>query len=159
MTRPLIMVIEADPAIGLLLDELLTDEGYTVHVCPTAEEAVEWIEQEQPDGIIVDLWLRQRGDGWTILDRLRNDPATSHIPIIVCSGDTHTLQANEARLRSLRCEVVKKPFNLQDLLAKVQHSLAPQGSGKDVSMFDGAGPAMAQLVSVAGCATWLDVLR
>ena len=120
MTQPLIMVIEADPAIGLLLEELLTDVGYSVHVWPTAEGAVECTQQAQPDGIILDLWLRQRGDGWTILDRLRNDPATSHIPIIVCSGDTHTLQANEALLRTMHCEVLAKPFSLQDLLAKVK---------------------------------------
>ncbi len=55
-----------------------------------------------------------------ILELLRLDPATSHIPIIVCSADSRLLREKESILRGKGCDILEKPFDLEDLLAKVQ---------------------------------------
>ena len=58
-----------------------------------------------------------------MLDRLRDDPATRAIPIIVCTGDEDFLQENKTRLREQRCAVVQKPFTLDHLLTEIKTML------------------------------------
>jgi CheY-like chemotaxis protein len=88
MAQPLIVVVEAYSAMGLLIDEALTDEGYQVRLWAEGASAAAVIREDQPALIILDLWLRQRGDGLPILDQLWADRATRHIPVIVLVDDT-----------------------------------------------------------------------
>ena len=144
---PMILVVEDDPTLCLFIEELLADEGYATRVWPSAKGAVDYIRQEVPDLVILDLWLEQRGAGWIILEQLRRDSATAHIPIIVCSGDTQTLQAQATSLDRLRCEVVEKPFDLQHLLDKVKQCVAPPQVDPDRSASDAVRPLAVPLLS------------
>lgn len=124
-TKPSIVVVEAYSAMGLLIDELLTSEGYLVRVWPEAAGAAAFIQQEQPDLVILDLWLRQRGDGLPILDQLWAKSTTRQIPLIVLTDDACAVPWERVLPAAQRLALLAKPFALEDLLAKVAQVLEP----------------------------------
>ena len=124
-TKPSIVIVEAYSAMGLLLDELLTSEGYLVRLWPNSAGAAAFIQQEQPDLVILDLWLRQRGDGLPILDQIWRESTTRQIPLIVLVDDSCSLPWERVLAAAQRLDVVRKPFALEDLVAKVAQVLEP----------------------------------
>ncbi len=128
MAAPYVVVVEDDPAIGMLIEDLLADAGYTTQVVPDGPTAVQCIQTQQPDLVILDLWLQQPGDGWLVLEQLWRDPHARNIGIIVCSGDTTLLQDRAAQLATQRCATLAKPFAVTDLLSlfEAQVEMSPR---------------------------------
>ena len=118
-----ITVVEHDPMLGMLLQEVLSDEGYATELWIECEGALECIRRTHPDLVILDLWLRRRGDGWQVFDHLQRDPATRQIPIILCTDDTLRLQMEGAQLVERAAAVLEKPFELDRLLTLVNQAL------------------------------------
>ena len=125
MRKPAIVVVEAHSAMGLLLDELLTGEGYQVHLWPDATGAFEFIRQKHPDLVILDLWIERRSDDLADLDQLCRDHATSDIPVIAFADDAHAFPTLRVLPVACRCQVLAKPFYIEDLIAKVRLVVAP----------------------------------
>ena len=125
MAKPSIVVVETYSAMSLLVDEVLTSEGYLVRLWPDGASAAAFIRQEQPDLVILDLWLDQRGDGLPILVQLCGDGATRHIPLIVFVDDPNSLPLERVLPAAERLEVLEKPFALEAFVAKVGHMLDP----------------------------------
>lgn len=123
MNRPRILIIENDPAMVILFEDILTDAGYHTDVWPRCAGAVAHIRHAQPQGVLLSLWLEQRGDGWTVLQALREDAATAQLPVIICTGDRQALEQDAARYVDARCLVVIKPFDVDTLLATVHTAL------------------------------------
>ena len=125
MTKPSIVVVETYSAMSLLIDEVLTSEGYRVRLWPDGASAAAFIRQQQPDLVILDLWLHQRGDGLPILVQLCGDGGTRHIPLIVFVDDADSLPLERVLPAAQRLEVLEKPFALEEFVAKVGHMLEP----------------------------------
>ena len=87
---PRIAVIDDDPDILNMLEASLTPEGYHVLCYTVGNGAYEWIRGEQPDLIILDLWMETPDTGNAVIGLLLADPATRAIPIIVFSGYLQT---------------------------------------------------------------------
>ena len=121
--KPSITVVEHDPLLSMLLLEVLSDEGYAIELWTECAGALECIRRTHPDLVILDLWLRRRGDGWQVVDQLQRDPATRQIPIILCTDDTLLLQMEGARLVERAVAVLEKPFEIERLLALVTEAL------------------------------------
>lgn len=123
-----IAVVDDDPALRALLDELLTAEGYRVVTERGAERAIAFITRERPALVILDLWLR--GDEEAGIQLVRGLRATSEgekLPVIVCSAAAHVLARRGDELRAAGCIILPKPFHLDELLACVAEMLpAPQ---------------------------------
>ena len=62
-----------------------------------------------------------------VLELMRLDPETANIPVIICSADTQRIRDKEAYLREKGCDILEKPFLLEDLLAKVRAFIGPAG--------------------------------
>ena len=124
--KPGIVVVEHDPYLGMLLLEVLTEQGYAVHLWTERQGAVELIRQMRPDLVILDLWLRRRGDGWQVYEALQADPATAQIPVVLCSEDT--LLGGMDGTRPGTTTMIEKPFDLDDLLEVVATVLAADES-------------------------------
>jgi two-component system nitrogen regulation response regulator NtrX len=124
---PRIVVVDDDLDILCLLHDALALEGYSVAGASNTDTALAALAQELPALVILDLWLDARDAGWRLLERLRADPATAHLPVIVSSADAISLRAQEAALRDLGCAVVEKPFDLDDLFATIARFLDHQG--------------------------------
>jgi CheY-like chemotaxis protein len=125
MAHQHIAVVNDDTVFLHLMDDLLSDEGYQTTIMKVSGEAFERIKQLQPDLVIIDIWMQRADNGWEVLNLIRLDPTTANIPVIVSSTDVRDLEAKEQLLRSLNCDVLPKPFNLQTLLDKVNEAIGP----------------------------------
>ena len=120
-----IAVINDDTAFLDLMEELLeNEEGYDVGVCREACGAYQFVKEQLPDLVILDIRVGHEENGWTILELLTLDPATRPIPVIVCSAALHSLAEHQPLLEQYGCEVLAKPFDLDALLAKIEAALA-----------------------------------
>jgi len=122
-----IAVVDDDAAFREFMVELLTDEGYTALIGKEAVTAYEMIKKEAPALVILDLIMHTPDDGWGLLELLRLDPVARTTPVIVCSGDMRSLRENREKLREKYCTVLEKPFDVEQLLAKVREVLSPSG--------------------------------
>lgn len=80
--RPSILVIDDDPIMLELMDRFLTKEGFDVHLAANGRDGVEMARRLQPMAVTTDVMMPEM-DGWEVVTALRNDPATSHIPVVV----------------------------------------------------------------------------
>ena len=77
-----ILVVEDDPGSADLIQSHLTSSGYEVVVCKDSQFAVAMAAELQPGAITLDI-LMTPVTGWDLLVKLRNDPRTGEIPIVV----------------------------------------------------------------------------
>lgn len=122
--RARIALINDDTAFLSLMQELLESiEGHEVLICKEGDRAYEFVKEQQPELIILDIRMGSEETGWTILELLTLDPATRPIPLIVCSAAIRDLQEHEPLLKNFGIDVLPKPFDLDALLEKVTTAL------------------------------------
>ncbi|MBH1998448.1 MAG: response regulator [Sphingomonadaceae bacterium] len=90
--RRLLLVIEDDEVFASVVCDLSRDMGFQCIVAGTAEEAVRLAKEFMPSAVVLDLGLPDQS-GLTVLDRLKHDEATRHIPIHVISAADHSQAA------------------------------------------------------------------
>jgi CheY-like chemotaxis protein len=120
---PLIMVVDDDTAFIGLMDEVLTEEGYNTIICRNGQEAFGRVKATMPNLVILDLRIPTMDAGLMVLEMLRLDPVTSKLPILLCSADQRFLREKEQHLRDRHCDILEKPFELDELLAKIEQNL------------------------------------
>lgn len=120
MANPLIVVVNDDTDFLNLMHELLCDEGYQTIIHREGSTAYEKIRSEKPDLAILDIRLEHPEAGWSVLELIRLQPETTHLPVIVCSADARMLHDKQDWLQKHRVEILEKPFNLDDLLELVR---------------------------------------
>jgi signal transduction histidine kinase/DNA-binding response OmpR family regulator len=82
--RQLVLVVEDDPAAAELLTRQIERAGFRTQVARMGNQALVEARAKQPAAITLDILLPDL-DGWEVLTRLKNDTATSKIPVIVVS--------------------------------------------------------------------------
>lgn len=80
-----VLVVEDEPAFARILFDLAHDLDYRCLVAMTAEEGLELAGSESPDAILLDVRLPD-GSGLSVLQQLKDNPATRHIPVHVVSS-------------------------------------------------------------------------
>src|SRR5690348_5311952 len=81
----LVLVIDDDRAIGELYRAILEDEGYRVRVHASPDLALAAVVELRPDLLVLDLRFGPDGRGADVVARLKGDPATRALPVLVCS--------------------------------------------------------------------------
>jgi diguanylate cyclase (GGDEF)-like protein len=120
-TRPRILLVEDHEDFATLLGDALAAEGYEVSTHHSGKEALASAHAMPPALALLDVHLPD-GDGFTLALELASDRRTASVPVLFVSGD----EALAARVRSFRAgeaDFLRKPFPLQDLLARVDASL------------------------------------
>jgi len=79
-----VLVVDADPVVCDSLRKLLLETGYHTEVAHGAEQAIDKVYTYMPDVVILDMQL-SGGDGWTVLTKIKQDPALQNISVIVVS--------------------------------------------------------------------------
>jgi CheY-like chemotaxis protein len=99
--------------------DLAHERGLKALVALRGSSAISLAREFRPGAITLDINLPDMA-GWTILDRLKHDPATRHIPVHIISGDDES----PARDRSGRHDVPGEVGNdsLADTFAEIEHS-------------------------------------
>jgi DNA-binding response OmpR family regulator len=114
-----VLVIEDEIAVSEVITAALEDEGYRVLTAGDGQDALQTVQREPPDAIVLDLRL-PNVDGWQVVRWCRAHPATTAIPIIVVSGVRDALQDGD--IESL--VFVEKPFDLDVLIALVEDAVS-----------------------------------
>jgi signal transduction histidine kinase/CheY-like chemotaxis protein len=83
-SRPLVLVVEDDPAAAELLTRQLDRAGFGTEVARSGAEAIAKAIARKPAAITLDILLPDL-DGWEVLTRLKREAATSEIPVVVVS--------------------------------------------------------------------------
>jgi signal transduction histidine kinase/DNA-binding response OmpR family regulator len=83
-SRPLVLVVEDDPAAAELLTRQLERAGFGTDVARTGTDAMEKAMSRKPAAITLDILLPDL-DGWEVLTRLKREAATSDIPVVIVS--------------------------------------------------------------------------
>jgi signal transduction histidine kinase/DNA-binding response OmpR family regulator len=81
---PTVLVIEDDPAAAELLRVHLESVGFAVTTTTDGNQGLAWARELRPDAIVLDILLPDI-DGWEVLQRLKQHPATRAIPVLVAS--------------------------------------------------------------------------
>jgi DNA-binding response OmpR family regulator len=114
-TRPCVLVVEDDAVMARTLVDALELDGYRVWHAADGQEARAYLERAHPDLILLDLLLPDF-DGLVLCSMLK---ATAEIPIIICSASSRRSDP-VLSLKLGADDFVRKPFELDDLLARIE---------------------------------------
>jgi DNA-binding response OmpR family regulator len=116
-----ILVVDDEPDIHAVLGKLLSRHGYGVESAYSAAEAYRAIEKRRPDLVILDIMMPEVS-GMEVCNRLKSDPATRDIMILIVSARDEQADRIEG-LSHGADDYVSKPFHLQSLIRKIEHML------------------------------------
>ncbi|HAQ5735749.1 TPA: response regulator transcription factor [Enterococcus faecium] len=116
-----ILVVEDNPAINKLLVRTLEKNGYTVYSVFTGKEAADIIEQQEFDLVLLDIMLPEI-DGYEVFAYMRE----YDLPVIFLTAKDQ-LSDRVSGLRSGAEDYITKPFDLEELLARVEVVLRRNG--------------------------------
>lgn len=119
-----VLAINDDRELLRLYAELLSDEGYRVSVDVLPATDLADVRALAPDLVVLDLVVGDQDRGTAFLELLRGDPTTRDLPVVVCSADSERLGQLEGWLLGLSSSVLRKPFDIDELLAAVRAGLA-----------------------------------
>ena len=116
---PLILIVEDDDSIREVIADVLGDRGYRVARAANGAEALEMLDRQRPDVMVLDL-LMPVMHGWAFMESYAEKTGGDAIPIVVVSVNP-ALPRSFTRLGVK--EVVSKPFDVDALLAAVDTAL------------------------------------
>ena len=106
-----LLIVENDLAFARFLLDTARERGFKGLVTSLGAAALALTREHKPDAITLDIFLPDIG-GWRVLERLKNDIATRHIPVCVISTD----DAREQAFSSGAVAFVAKPISSRDVL-------------------------------------------
>ena len=98
------------------MDTLLARDGYDVARYASGVKADESVHTRAPQAILPELRMERLDAGLKVLELFTLDAVLSTTPIIVCCVDLAQARTQEVYLKSKQCVVLRKPFELSDLL-------------------------------------------
>jgi CheY-like chemotaxis protein len=119
----LIAVVDNDVHVLALMTDLFEVRGWTVTTCWDGDQAFAFLQEQQPDLVLLDLWLETQTNGWQVLRDLKTEPRTRAIPVVLLSERGDLVHTNEAWLQQLGVAVVPKPLDLDLLYHSVERLL------------------------------------
>ena len=124
-----ILVLDDDPDIGTMIKMMLEYKGYTVTVSDRADQASEVLLNNGVDLIIMDMLL-SGVNGTDLCNEFKKNSSIGHIPIIMISAHPN---AKEICLQAGADEFISKPFDMQDILSKIDRLINKSNDKKRVA--------------------------
>jgi DNA-binding response OmpR family regulator len=114
-----IVLIDDDQGIREVISIILEENNFDVVTIDQDKNIERILAKEKPELILLDIWIAGK-DGRNILKRLKSNPDFAAIPVIMISAKNDgSVLAKEAGAE----DFVTKPFEIDDLLTKIQHFL------------------------------------
>ncbi len=123
-----VLVVEDDPDISAMLEYTLTNSGCQVITVSDCKNASRELVDTAPNLVLLD-WMLPDMSGIELLRRMRIDPGTRDIPVIMLTARGE----EEDRVRGLECgadDYVVKPFSIRELKARINTHLRKQVSDR-----------------------------
>lgn len=120
-----ILIVEDERAVAHVLEDFLDSLGFATETVSDGQEAIERARRSQPDLIIMDLMM-PRLTGGEAASMLKREPTTADIPILAISGVSGAQDFEDVLAVD---GILPKPFDLEDLEARVQDLLPSKSDG------------------------------
>jgi DNA-binding response OmpR family regulator len=112
-----ILIADDEPSIVAALEYLLQQGGYEVLIARNGDEALDLLEQQTPDLVLLDVMM-PRKSGYEICNRIRHQAEWRHIKVIMLSAKGRDAEVN--RGLAIGADLyVTKPFSTRELMAKI----------------------------------------
>ena len=118
-----VLVVDDEPRNVRILQIHLNAQGYTVYTAEDGVEALDIVEKDAPDLILLDINMPKM-DGFEVVKRIRANKATEFIPIVMITALRDT---RENRIKSIEAgadDFIEKPFDSLEVLARGPFSFA-----------------------------------
>jgi len=115
-----ILVVDDDASHRTLLCDALQEMGYRTAEAANGREALEFLDEEMPDGVLLDLRMPVMS-GWGLLDLLKKSPRTKSLPIIIISAYGFEWEAELVGASGY----ISKPVDLQNVQETVKRLIGP----------------------------------
>src|SRR5574344_1657626 len=112
-----ILIVDDVPTNVILVQAILKKEGYNLLTTDSGPKALRIADEKVPNLILLDIMMPGM-DGYEVLQRLKNNPKTNEIPVIIMSA-LSDMQSIVKGYQLGAVEYVTKPFQLEELLIRV----------------------------------------
>lgn len=116
-----ILVVDDDPYILMSLEFLMQKNGYSVVVARNGTEALQLVQQEIPDLVVLDIMMPDI-DGYAICEFIKEQPALNHIIVVFLSAKTRESDQRKG-LELGAAAFVFKPFSTRSLIKEINQLL------------------------------------
>jgi signal transduction histidine kinase/CheY-like chemotaxis protein len=113
--RRVLMAVEDDSRFAAVLQQLIEEQGFDCVIAGTGEQALALARELHPAGILLDVGLPDQS-GLAVLERLKRDPATRHVPVHMVSSQ----ERSQAALELGAVGHVVKPAQREELVAAIR---------------------------------------
>jgi DNA-binding response OmpR family regulator len=115
-----ILVIDDDPAVLSMVEEVLAYEHFEVMALGNTHNAIEAIQQFGPDAVLLD-YLIGHINGGDLCHLIKSSPKVNHIPVIIVSAYSNIFDS----LGTFQSDAfIAKPFDMEDLLKTIDDCIA-----------------------------------
>ena len=129
--RPVILVVEDNPANQLLTTSVLMRDGFETEVADCADDALVSIKARRPDLILMDVQLPGM-DGLTFAQMLRSVPEAAGVPVVALTS--HAMRGDRERAIAAGCVgYLSKPIDTRTLSDDLRGFLLPQRQTESVA--------------------------
>jgi CheY-like chemotaxis protein len=115
-------------------------ENFNVVTCADAASALSQFEENPPDAVITDVIMPDQ-DGYSVCSRIKEHPQFGNTPVILMSGVVNKSVADKA-VAVKADELIRKPFQPQELIARVKSLLEPKPSAEETRAESSAGSSL-----------------
>lgn len=113
-----LLIVDDEPHNIQLLGNILKQEGYNVEFATSGEEALDWVNNEPFDLILLDVMMPGM-NGYEVCKTIKDNIATKHIPIIFLTAKTESGDVVRG-FEAGGSDYITKPFQTVELLARVK---------------------------------------
>ncbi len=117
-----VLIVDDEPDLRNVLEQAITQAGYMVRTAAGGLEALRLIDQDHPGVILLDLMMPDM-DGFEVLQRIRSNPLTSNIPVVVLTAKLLTSQDYDRLQRDANQIIQKGSRPLEEILDELQSLL------------------------------------
>lgn len=114
-----ILLVEDDRFLRKAAEATLRRHGFTVSTAVNGEEALQRLQAETPDLVLLDL-IMPKMQGFEVLRRMKQNPATKQIPVVGLSNLGQESDVQQALQGGAIAYLIKANLSLQDLVTHVQ---------------------------------------